>query len=439
MLSNHSTLNIPMPPVSLMVLVVGLIHCGKAQDTLTLDQCIALARSNSPRIRLAENAMRSAELSLAELKSAGLPQITAVAGATYTPVPPKYAYDPAITDGGQLLGQLVVRQSLYDGGIRALRSDQQRIDLQRTGHEREIAERDLILAVKLAFAEALRAQEEVELRWESLEQLSAYGDLVHRLYGGGTANYGDVLKAEMQTSGAQLALDKAREMSGSARFSLAEFTGMLADSTIRMAGSPLELSGLSVDTANAAKSIDLRVAGLLVEKGELEVEMARHERFPLLSLVVDAGYLSSGDNLRLPRESRLRAIGYSLGVGVEIPIFNWGVTGARVEERELAVDDLGQQRELLRRSISTETRKVSLQLSRTRARYASLGEIIRKARENFLLSKAKYAVGGTLALDVLTAQQLLTDAKIEELQTRAGIRVLSARLERLTAHEEARQ
>ena len=407
-----------------------------AQEIFTLDRCITLAENNSPRLRMANNAVRAIELAHSELGAAGLPQVNAVAGGTYTPIPPSYGYDPAVTDGGQLVGQVVVRQSLYDGGIRSLKFDQLRIDLERVSREREVARLDVDAGVKQAFFEALRTQEEVDLRRASQEQLAAYEDLVRRLYNGGLVSYTDVLKAEMQTSTSGLALGKAQESSVASRYVLSEAIGVQVDVAARIADAPLDVPQVAVDTGDIAQTIDMKAASLGVKKGLLDVQLASHEKLPVVSLVADAGYLSSGENLRLPRENRLNALGYSIGVAFEIPILNWGATGMRVEQRELAAEDLSLQMELLRRSLTTETRKAVLQLSRGRARLVVLEETIKKAEENFLLTKSKYAAGGALAFEVLAAQQLLTDMKMDELQTKADLRLLAVRLERLTAHEQ---
>jgi outer membrane protein len=420
-------------------LMVFLLACQvdlHAQNLLSLDRCIALARENNPRVKLAGNALRAAELSLSELGKTRLPQVTGVGGATFTPVPPKYAYDPAITDGGQLSGQIVVHQSWYDGGIRGLKSDQLRLDLERLARQRNLAEQELAYDVRQAYSEALRSEDETQLREASLTQLVAYQDLVRRLYNGGTANYADLLKSEMQTAMASLLLEKARESVASARLSLGQLTGVPIDSSVSLSRPAAESPDRPPDTTSLANNLEIGVARLLVERGELEIELARHERYPVLSLIADAGYLSSGDNLRLPGSDRLAALGYSVGVGVEIPILNWGATGLRVEQRALAADDLRLQMELLRRSLSTDVRRTSLQLVKAQERLRALRETVRKAEENYLLTKSRYAAGGTLALEVLTAQHLLTDTKMDEIQTQADIRSLAARLERLTVQEQ---
>jgi outer membrane protein TolC len=403
---------------------------------LTLDRCIALAREDHPKTRIAENAVHAAEFSLSEVGKTALPQVTATALAMYAPVPPKYGYDPALTDGGQVAGLLVVRQSVYDGGIRGLTSDQLRLDVERAKQERSLTEIEITFAVRQAYSEALRAQEEVALRRESLTQLTAYGDLVRRLHTGGTASYADVLKSEMQTLMASLALEKAREASASSRFSLSEVIGVSIDSTTHFSGPATDSSSMMPNLGDLEQNLELNIARLEMEMGQIDIQRASHERLPVISLVADAGYLSSGENLRLPGADRLNAWGYSIGVGLEIPILNWGATGLRVQQKELAADDLRLRIDLLQRSLSTEIRKTALQLVQAQARLVVLGETVRKAEQNFLLTKSKYAVGGALALEVFAAQQLLTDTRLDELQTGSDIRVLAARLERLTAHQQ---
>jgi outer membrane protein TolC len=419
-----------------LTFLVAFDCAGFAQDVLTQDRCLTLARENNPRTRLAANAVRAAELSLSELRKTALPQISAAGTATYAPVPPKSGYDPAITDGGQLAGQIVVRQSIYDAGIRGLKSDQMRLEMERAAREQDLVGQELTFAVKQTYTEAVRAQEELALRLQSHGQLAAYGELVRRLYNGGSANYADVLKAEMHTAMAWLAVEKARESLTTARFSLSELIGILVDSTARFSSPGIEISTPATDTSTPTRSLELDIARVELEKRALEIQLASHESLPALSLVADAGYLSSGDNLRLPRTERLNTWGYSVGLGLEIPILNWGATRLRVQQKELAVDDLRLQMELLQRSLSTEVRKILLQLSLARARLRTLRETIRKSEENFLLTKSRYAGGGTLASEVFAAQQLMTDTKMDELQTSTDICLLAARLERLTVHEQ---
>ena len=120
-----------------LTLIVTIITLGKGQTTLTLEQCLSLAKKNSPALRAAEGAIRSSELARSELSTTALPQLKAVVGGNYAPVPPRFGYDPAISNGGQVEEQVVVQQSLYDGGVRSLKSVQLHYDNERLTKERQ--------------------------------------------------------------------------------------------------------------------------------------------------------------------------------------------------------------------------------------------------------------------------------------------------------------
>ena len=421
-----------------VVVASAIWTTASAQTSLTLEQCIALAQRNSPALHAAESAVRSSELASEELSTTGLPQVKSVVGGSYAPVPPRFGYDPAISNGGQLAGQFVVQQSLYDGGVRSLKLDQLHYERERFSKEKQRTQRDLVFAVKQTFVEVLRAQQEVRLQQQSVEQLSDYLGLVRRFFNGGNASYTDVLKTDVQFSNASILLQKANESLATAEYSLAELVCTAIDSSVGLIGSLDSLISASSDTSVESRghdlptNLDLSIAGLSIERSLLEVELARRERLPELSFVGDAGYLGSIENLRLPSSDRLNTFGYSVGIGIEFPLFNWGATGLRVEQRELETDGLRFQLEVLRRSLRTEYKKTQLQLVRAKDRLQSIRTNITKAEENFLLTKSKFAGGVSLSLEVLAAQQLLIDAKLSELQTLADIQLLSAKLEQLS-------
>jgi len=412
---------------------------ARGQKVLDLEDALTLAERSSPNIHMAENALRTAELSLSELNTTGLPQLGAVVNGIYTPSPPTFGYDPAITNGGELSGRIVLRQTLYDAGVRSLRSDQLTGDRERLSHERRLAQLDLALSVKLAFAEALRSEAATALEARSVDELESYLSLLKRLHAGGSASATDLLKTEVETSNARMALMRVREDASGAKIALEEIVGLPPDTSLILAGSlsdslasPEEATLLGGEPSSDS-TIDMTVAGMLIQRSLVEEDIARRESLPAISFVADGGYVSSGDNFRVPASERINGIGYSVGIGIEVPIFTWGATGLRTEQREIATDDLRRRMELLRRSIASDQRRVRIQLANARARLGPVRENSSRAEQNFILTKSKFAAGASLSLEVLSAQQSLTEARLAEVQALADIRALQARFERLTA------
>ena len=77
--------------------------------------------------------------------------------------------------------------------------------------------------------------------------------------------------------------------------------------------------------------------------------------------------------------------------------------------------------------------RLRIQIAGARERLGVLRENLAKAGDNYLLTKSIFASGASLSIEVLSAQQSLTDARIAELQTLQDIRACEARIERMNA------
>ncbi|MEP7219595.1 MAG: TolC family protein [Bacteroidota bacterium] len=415
--------------LSIFLLLLAAGMDASAQTALTIDRALTIARENNPRFGIADKGLAGAESARRELIRQRLPRVGFHGNATYAPTFPSFGYDPAITSGGQISAQVMIEHLLYDGGQRDLRLHQSGIDIDLIGRERLLMEHDLRLNVELAFNDAMHARDEIALREINVRQLADYLRLVEAMYAGSLVGFTDVLKTRVRLSDARLALDDAQGAADTARFALAELIGLPFDTAIAVAG---RLDSLpQMGAFDPATNPDLAAFDLAVNRSLIDVELARRENSPVVSLLGDAGALTSVENITLPRSDRSSVVGVSAGVTVDIPILNWGITDLHVEQRQIGVDTLRLQAEILRRSLQRQNAELRSRLARGRDRLTLIRATIADAEKNFLLTKSKYAGGGGSALEVLDAQQLLSDNRVAELQTLADIQALAAKLERL--------
>jgi outer membrane protein TolC len=124
--------------------------------------------------------------------------------------------------------------------------------------------------------------------------------------------------------------------------------------------------------------------------------------------------------------------GYSLGVLFEIPLVNWGATDLRVQQKQLDAENLRLQSDLLQRSLTSESKKTWLRFIKQCERLRAIQNNLKSAKDNYSLTKSKYAGGGSISLEVLSVQQLLTETKLSELQTLVDIQLLAAKMEQLS-------
>ena len=405
-----------------------------AQRTLTLDACLQEARSKSLLLQLEDQSLRAVQLSGSENRTTGLPQVKLSGGASYAPVPGSFGYDPVISNGGQVEGIVALQQSLFDAGLRGLKADQNSVDIDRLAHEKRAVDRDLVFTVTAQFIEALRAQREVQLQAQSTQQLTDYLRLINQMLHGGTVSQTDLLKTKVQLDAAKRSLLKAAEEEALARITLAELMGSPDDTAFTVMGNLAEgADSTFVDGADTAiENIDLTMGRLSVQKSLLDVEISRRERWPQLVLSGDAGLLTSFENLREPPATRVSGLGYSVGISLEWPLFNWGAGDFRIEQRQAAADIEMLKLDLAARGLKTEKSRVSLQMRNAFSAIKSLHATIEAAENNYVLTKANFAGGGALSLEVLSAQQLLTDSRMSELQALASWQSLKARMVQLT-------
>jgi outer membrane protein len=408
--------------------------------TVTLEQCLALAKANSPGLKQAALSLRSAGFARQELSSTGLPQLRLSAGASFAPGTRSFGYDPALSNKGQFGSQVILEQQIYDGGRRRLKGIQGELDISRLTKEQQLAVRDLEFEVRQSFIENLRAQQEVQLREQSVRELSEYLDLVKRLNAGGAVAHTDFLRTQVELATATMTLSQSQQSLSEAKYQMAGLTGDPSDTSFVISDSLGEMLPIQFDSMNltsvsdTSQNLELSAAHIEFERAKTEISESEKERLPTITLLADAGLLTSRENLQLPASERYSSLGYSVGLSFDMPVFDWGGRNLRIQQKQLAAESARLQSDIIRRNYETEYRSAVVRLASSRFRLVVLRDAIKKAEDNFLLTKSKYAAGNTLASEVLSAHQLLTETKITELVTLNDIQLVLARITRLTGN-----
>jgi outer membrane protein len=407
------------------------------QKVLTLDDCVRIALKENLVIQSADNTFQSTKLTHKEIWKSILPQAKVEGKVSHAPNSKNFGYDPAITDGGQYSAQLSLQEALFDGGARSIKSDQSRIDIERTQAEWQKIERDARYEVTVSFFTLLQTQNELFLQQQRVNELSNYLELVKRLSLGGGINYTDVFKTEITFENAKIALQKSTQSNVSAKFSLAEVMGMPEDTAYSIAGTlePPDSSALysllQDMPLDSIHNIDLKIADFNLQRSLFAVDIAHSEKLPSVSLSGDVGLLTSGDNLRLPANQRVSVLGFSVGISVENLLFNWGITDLHIQQLHLAAENMRLSYEQQRRTLLAELKRLKSQIKSTLEQLFSINLILKKAEDNYTLTKAQYAGGGTTALEVFSAEQLLSENRLAGIQTRADLRRLLTKIEQL--------
>jgi outer membrane protein len=418
------------------MLLLGIGANVRAQRPLTLDSAVSFAFLHAPVIRTAALNIEEASLARREAELAPYPALKYNAGGSYAPTGRNFGYDPAVTNEGQLNGQLMVAGTIYNGGAYGLRKRQAELDVTHAQTGFALTREDLRFDVTQSFLEDLRDRMNITIEQESVSELQSYRDLVDRLFHGGTSGYTDLLKTEVQLGEENIALEKARADEIQARFALASLLGTPSDTGFSTQGtfdSVFTAPAYRMEAYDSLVTLTITLAQNELERARLDIDIARAAAKPQVDANIDAGLLTSVQNLTGPPDQRNPFWGASAGISVTGPILDWGLNKTQVEEKEVIVQILESQLDEQHRELNAQITQLLVLLRTSRDRLADVRANLQKARDSYELEKAKYAVGGALASEVLDAQKQVLDTRLSELQILSDIETYRADLRHLTA------
>ncbi len=126
-------------------------------------------------------------------------------------------------------------------------------------------------------------------------------------------------------------------------------------------------------------------------------------------------------------------LGASAGITIEGPILDWGLNKIQVQEKQVAAQMLEAELNRQKRELRAQLVQLQLLMRTARERLVQIRDNLKKAMDAYELEKAKYAVGGALASEVLDAHKQITDTKLAELDILNDIETYRANLTHLTA------
>ena len=407
-----------------------------AQRDLTLDEAVRAAEEHSPLMRTGTLGIDEAALARREAQITPYPALRYKLGAGYAPSGRYFGYDPALTNEGQLNAQLSIGGTIYNGGAYGLRKQQADLDITHAGTSLELARENLRFDVTQSFLEDLRALANISIERESVAELGDYRDFVNRLFKGGVAGYTDLLKTEVQLGEEQIALEKAHADEIQARYALAALLGTPSDTTFSIRGaydSIFTESAFNIQSYDSLLTLSIALSQNELDRARIDIELARALSKPTVDANVDAGLLTSVQNLTLPAGERASMLGGSVNVSVDGPILDWGLNKVQVQEKEVAVQILQTELDQQRKTLVAQLTQLQALMRTSRERLAHIRANLQVAQSAYDLIKAKYAVGAALASEVLDAHKQIVTTKLAELQVLNDIETYRANLTHLTA------
>lgn len=399
--------SVPAPP---------LIGIPVPTSALTLPELTEYALRNNPRARQAWFAARAAAAGVAIEQADLLPQVTGgyavsrtrpVSATTGSTSPWLTRYGPSIS----------ITYLLFDFGARAdqINSAEYRLLAANLNQNRVL--QDIIFQVEQAYYRLLGLSALIQVNESALQNLNTVLDAVRRRRESGLATVADVYRAETQVAQAQLNLARSRGDLQKARGLLASAAGLPVDGVLNvqtMAGLPQirEVTASLTDLLDRAKASrpDLVAAEAQARAARASASAATKAGLPSIEISGGAGHTLFNDD-------RPGVKNYSLGLNVRIPLFS----GFRDTYVRRQADALAAQAEAARDTLYRQTEldvwQAYYDVQTAASTIGSSEAQVKSAEQTAEATLARYQAGFGSILDLITAQQDESNARVQQIQS----------------------
>lgn len=420
---------------------------ASAAPAQTLEECLAIARTHAPSIRVAEADVSRAEEAVREARAALSPTLRLGANLVQSTESPRTVFSIPGTPGGPLaikIGSATVldvrteaRLPLYNGGRdRDLVRAAEAAKLARL-HGREQANADLTLRVSRAFYTALSAKRLESAALEALQAATIYRTTSAARVRAGVAPRLDSLQAQVDVSRRTSGYVRAREAVLISRAELERQIGAPLDTARALVepGTPADLPEAASAIEQALRSRpELAVADQALLENGWRIEAARAARKPEVNLSGTAQYLGPNrfENWWDTTEPGLKTYRLFAGFGLSMPLYDGGLIRARVGEVSADRSALTARREDLALGIRREVEQALSDARLAFTLWQSDSSTVSASREALRTAAAGYKGGSATGTDVRTAEAALADARAQEAQSLMDYWIARAALDRAT-------
>lgn len=415
--------------LSLLLVFLGSMQVYAQVEPRSLSDYLRAALTNHPLLRSAEQVKASAVYGSEAVRQGYYPQIGIGSHVLVAP-----GYDEAITNGGELAAQITASYLIYDGGARSYEIQKAGLGVDQGALNQDRTRAEIIFSVSTAFAAAAKEKRELEVTDQDYRQLHDYLQVVTQLHAAGEGNETDVLKTTVELNNVRIDVEARKTTYRNALASLAQVASLPPNAVSDVDTS---LMSLSYDTTfSGSRNVDLASQQLALKQAELDAQIAGAKLRPNISIGADAGALTSLPNLQ---PGLTNVFGASLGLSVTVPLLTFGSMQNMYHAAEATAKGISLQNAYTQSSLEQDFNTTRNSVERARSAIGALQNNLLIAEQNLLLSKARYAGGSGLSLEVLDALRMVNQIQLSIEEARYQMETGIFRLNRLNysgVHQE---
>jgi outer membrane protein TolC len=410
---------------------------SNAPVTLTLQDALELAKKNNPEYRSAMTEFGVAKGDRVQSRAALLPSVNYNAAFLYTEGNGTGTKFIANNGVHEYISQGNVHEDISLANIAGYRRASAAEAVARA--RSEIAARGLVVTVVQTYYGFVVAQRKYSTAQRAATEAQRFFDISQKLEHGGEVAHSDVIKAQIQTAQQKRDLQEAELEMNRSRLELAvlvfsDFNENFSVVDDLQMPEPLP-SFPEVQTAAANKNPELRAALAALQQAKQDVAVAWNGFLPSLSLDyfygIDANHFAV-NQIDPTTGLQVRNLGYAATATLQLPIWNWGANRSKVKQADLRRTQARVELSFTQRQLLAKLQTLYNEARTARSELESLDQSAELAAESLRLTTMRYQAGESTVLEVVDAQNTVTQARNAFNDGQARFRVSMANLQTLT-------
>ncbi|MFZ3216018.1 MAG: TolC family protein [Candidatus Acidiferrales bacterium] len=412
--------------------------------TVTLQDAIERARKNDAQFLAAVSEAKSSREDRLQARNAILPTVS-------------YTSQALLTQGNG--GRTNVGRFVTNDGVHVYRSwgvlheDLSPNNYMGTAYRRaaagaaianamaEIARRGLTVTVTKFYYALADSQRKYATAQGALDSAKHFYDITQDAERVGQVAHSDVVQAEIQYRQQQQAFQDAGLAMTSARLDLAVLLFPILNENFTVVDdldNPVTLPPFAeAEKMTAHENPELRVAMESLRSAKLDVTAAKGAFLPAFFMDADYGieandYALHSRNVEQPQVGVLPNLGYFITVGVNVPVWDWGTLRSKVHQSELKQEQARAELSQAQRQLLSDLYGSYNEATVARMAVAESRHTAELAAESLRLINLRYRAGASSALEVVTAENTLTQARNTYDDAQMRYRVALATLQTVT-------
>jgi outer membrane protein TolC len=405
----------------------------RAPLVLTLQDALARAKANDPQFRAALTDLDVAHQDTVQSRAQLLPNVNYNMQYIYT--------QGNGTPTGRFLANNGVHEYIAQGNVHQALSPGMFAEYRKTAAaealaraKAEIATRGLVVTVVQAYYGYVVAQRKYSTAQKAASEAEHFLGISQKLQNGGEVARSDVIKAQIQDNQQQRDLQDALLGMNKTRLDLAVLLFPNFEENFSVVDDlrlpePLP-SFVEVQTAATKNNPAIRVALATLRQSNQEVSVAWTAMLP--SVTLDYFYGIDANQLAVRDRNGFRNLGYEATATLQLPIWNWGAGVSKIKQADLKRQQAHVELSFAQRRLLADLRSFYEETGTLRAQLELLSQTAELASDSLRLTTLRYQAGEATVLEVVDAQNTLTQARNAYDDGQVRFQVALANLQTLT-------